>query len=284
MKLDTTSLKYVCPKCGKKRFVRYIPSPGDEYGRCDRSDSCGYFLKPNRTKPSWTPEPVEPQKPVYVPWPVLQSIQKGYANNTFVQNLLKQYEPRQVQTAVAMYQLGTLKDGSVAFPYIDEHGQINSIEAILYNETNHRTGNPKWIHKLLPQDSPWLQEYLRLERKTNCLFGAHLAHSAPNAIIAIVEAPKTAVIASIEFPECIWMASFNVSSLAYYKVKALAGRRVILYPDLKAEELWTQKAQEFNQLMPDSMFTVSNALRDFASPDDVEQGLDLADFLQEEPR
>lgn len=51
--LDTSSQKFVCPECNKKRFVRYInietkEYASDKFGRCDREQSCGYFNIPSK--------------------------------------------------------------------------------------------------------------------------------------------------------------------------------------------------------------------------------------------
>lgn len=51
--LDTSSQKFVCPECNKKRFVRYVNNETKEYapeefGRCDREQSCGYFNIPSK--------------------------------------------------------------------------------------------------------------------------------------------------------------------------------------------------------------------------------------------
>lgn len=51
--LDTSSKKFHCPECGKKRFVRYVNNEtkeytSDEFGRCDREQSCGYFNTPSK--------------------------------------------------------------------------------------------------------------------------------------------------------------------------------------------------------------------------------------------
>ncbi len=51
--LDKSSKKFVCPKCNKKSFVKYIETEtndylSDEFGRCDRQSSCQYFLTPEK--------------------------------------------------------------------------------------------------------------------------------------------------------------------------------------------------------------------------------------------
>lgn len=51
--LDKSSKKFICPSCGKRRFVKYIDRQtgnylDGNYGRCDRSDNCGYFNSPKQ--------------------------------------------------------------------------------------------------------------------------------------------------------------------------------------------------------------------------------------------
>lgn len=51
--LDRSSKKFICPSCSKKRFVKYVDRVSGnylsgEYGRCDRSDNCGYFKSPKQ--------------------------------------------------------------------------------------------------------------------------------------------------------------------------------------------------------------------------------------------
>jgi len=51
--LDRTALKFLCPNCHKKRFVRYKDLETDRYlpdyaGRCDRETNCGYHYTPKQ--------------------------------------------------------------------------------------------------------------------------------------------------------------------------------------------------------------------------------------------
>ena len=53
--LDKSSKKFICPSCGKRRFVRYINQITNEYleetyGRCDRETSCGYHNNPKQNE------------------------------------------------------------------------------------------------------------------------------------------------------------------------------------------------------------------------------------------
>lgn len=83
-KLDESSRKFRCPKCNKKRFVRYVDRKTDDYlpiryGRCDREVNCGYFLDPyddgyaNENSTDWretTQQPSEPP-PTNDPYPMI---------------------------------------------------------------------------------------------------------------------------------------------------------------------------------------------------------------------
>lgn len=71
------------------------------------------------------------------------------------------------------------------------------------------------------------------------VFGLHLFNSDPPKAIAIVESEKTAVIASIAFPEFIWMATGGFANLKSDIIKPLANRKVILFPDAGCYKKWS---------------------------------------------
>jgi hypothetical protein len=92
----------------------------------------------------------------------------------------------------------------------------------------------------------------------------------------LVESEKTAVIASIYFSDYIWLATGGIANLSYERMKVLRNRKVVLFPDLGAFDLWSQKAKEFKKWLD---IRVSDYLEKIATPEEREQKLDLADYL-----
>ncbi|KAF0202243.1 MAG: hypothetical protein FD170_1969 [Bacteroidetes bacterium] len=243
------------------------------------------------------PKPRPKVQPVYfIPETILNATLKGYQNNTFIQNLLQWYPAEDIEKVISLYRLGTItrgyRSGAVTFPFIDFAGYVRTIQAKQFNETNH-TKSTDFIHSIIERHHSekgeplpgWLQDYKQNERFVSCLFGEHLLNRYPVNPVALVEAPKTAVIGTLCYglpdtpDQLLWLAVYNKSSLTLEKCKALKGRKVVLYPDLNAFNEWSQKAKDINAKLPGSRFVVSDILERNASETDKSKGLDLADYL-----
>ena len=74
----------------------------------------------------------------------------------------------------------------------------------------------------------------------------------------------------------IWLATGGVNNLNTGRCKILKGRRVIMFPDLGAEEILERKCKDIQEL---HMAKVNTWLRERASPEDIEKGLDLGDWI-----
>lgn len=109
---------------------------------------------------------------------------------------------------------------------------------------------------------------------TQCLFGEHLLVKYPDKPVALVESEKTAIICSIINPECIWLATGGKGQLND-RVEALAGRKIIAFPDVDGYEVWKTKAEE----RPHLGIYVSDLLERDASPADRAAQIDIADLL-----
>lgn len=179
------SKKHRCPnpKCGKKRFVRYIDKETgeylpDQYGRCDRESKCGYLLNPYKdgyakaiweqeqgNKTDWKPQqPKRIKKPVnkpqraFIPVEVLSRTRAGYEQNIFIQNLLSRvafpFEVQDIEKVISLYHLGTVfKTGAVCFPFIDIKNNVNAVQEKIFNHLNHTDKTKKyhtgWLHSRL---------------------------------------------------------------------------------------------------------------------------------------
>ena len=115
-------------------------------------------------------------------------------------------------------------------------------------------------------------EYDTYELK-QCLFGEHLLATDQNKTVAIVESEKTAVICSIYFPEYIWLATGGLLNLSEEKLFVLKNRKVKLFPDLKAFDVWQEKVNLLSNC------SISDYLERECTPAQREQGADLADYI-----
>lgn len=184
--LDRSSKKFICPECGKKRFVRFMDSYQnqylpEQYGRCDRGDG-HYFLSPYKdgyAKTLWREEqslsfspnntsgkrpksinnrlPVRPEK-VYFDIDVFERtlVSEKYTCNVFLHNLrhsIKYPFPYDdVSKVVSLYFLGTIskgyRKGAITFPFIDYHGRIHAVQVKQFDKSNHTIGTD-WLHSIL---------------------------------------------------------------------------------------------------------------------------------------
>ena len=290
-KYKTKASRYDCPACGYKHvFVRYVDDSGQhvapEVGRCNRESQCGYHLKPrdyfashathHSTGPSLRPKsPTTPIVLSEIPTHYLEESRQAAEQNAFVQFLLRHYPREQVVHACDQYWLGDF-EGFTTFWRMDERGHLNTAKLMRYDTATGKrvkdgTGT-HWLHAILKQRGvfPASFEYRRSD------FGAHLVVNAPRAI-AMVEAEKTAVIASLELPAYTWLACGGKSHLSVAKLARYARQRIVLFPDGDGFDQWSQiadkaQAQGLDVLVSDLLETELTAAQKAA-------GWDLADYL-----
>ena len=72
------------------------------------------------------------------------------------------------------------------------------------------------------------------------------------------------------------MACGSLNNLNESKTRALKGRNVVLFPDLKCFDLWNDKIPKLTSL---ATFRTSTLLEEKATVEEKEKGLDIADYL-----
>ncbi len=288
--------RYTCPSCQeKKKFSKYIDRTtnehlGDHVGRCERSDGCGYhftpadFFKENPTnKPldfeKWQPVPAPPPRPVsFIDKAIFKKTLGVNDTNTFTNFLKALFGKERAENLVNRYHIGTTKNAETVFYQVDSQGNIRSGKVMKYNLTasdktalgkdckRDKTTFPNWVHSKLKLENFNLNQ---------CLFGEHLINEKQT--IAIVESEKSAIIASLYFPQFVWVACGGKEGLGNEKLKVLKGKNVIFFPDLNGFDKWNLKAQEMRAFC--KSVEVSDLLEQVATDEERTSGLDLADYL-----
>jgi hypothetical protein len=250
--LDASSKKFVCPRCNKKTFVRYIETEtrnylSDEFGRCDRETSCRYHNTPkgdlkNTFEVVYKPPP-EPS--FHAPEVVSQS-GRNYQQNNFVQFLKTLFTDRQVKEAILKYLIGTSKhwSGATIFWQIDNNTKARHGKIMLFNSETGKRLKDKNGKGLINS----VRSVLRLKdfNLNQCLFGLHLITETNQKTIALVEGEKTAVIMSIFKPEYTWLATGGKHGLKYDFLKPIKHYKIIAFPDKSEYYDWLHKATELN--------------------------------------
>jgi hypothetical protein len=209
--LDKSSKKFICPNCGKKKFVKYADNESKAYledgsGRCDNDSSCKHHQYPNKNCViSEFIKPIITRQASTLQYDLLVLCSSHFNENNLIQFLKIYFSEEEIQSIILKYKLGTANHwkGATVFWQIDSQIKIMAGKVMLFDDkTGKRIKVPynhiQWIHKLLKLEDYVLQQ---------CLFGLHLINESPKKVIAIVEAEKTAIIMSLFLPEYIWMAT-----------------------------------------------------------------------------
>jgi hypothetical protein len=304
-KYHGTKSRHTCPGCNSRNcFVRYVDENGeylsDDCGRCNRESKCGYHYKPKqffadnpslksaKTKKRGTPnyafvvkngsqveyKRAAATKPDYIAPEHLAQTIGHYDQNSFVQFLLNLFTDcaDEIQSVLKMYFVGTYEDYT-CFPSIDRLNRVCRAKLIRFNRANGKRLKGDYDTSSLPAKLK-LKESFQYKQ---VFFGEHLLSKYPNKPIAIVEAEKTAIIASLCFPEFIWLGSNSKTWLKSERLKRLGQRQIVLYPDADGFELWQGIAADAQK--QGSTIKVSNLIESHATDEQKANGYDLADYL-----
>ena len=294
--LERSSKKYNCPGCNQKKFTQYIDTINNEYlsdqvGKCDRENHCCYHYTPkqffsdnsnsvNHSNNWQQKKQIQViNRPIdYLP---IDLLEKSIYHNEQC-NLFPFFERLFRKDAAKLlcekYFIGTNRDGNTVFWQVDFKGEIRQAKVIQYNPTsgkrNKETGVLFAGKKILYKNDANLQQ---------CFFGEILLALTENKgkPVAIVESEKTAAIASIYYPDFIWLATGGKHGCKWTEKSVsnvLEGRQVILFPDLGAYDSWMDKGKLLVKVTGCKV-VVSDVLEKNSNDIEKNDGLDLADYL-----
>lgn len=250
-----------------------------------------------------------PEKEVVsIPEEVLAQSLGHYDRNQFAWLLRRHFGSGLADDLLKRFAIGTSGrwPGACVFWYIDEQQRIRGGQIKLFDETFHtvtyvvkdgeKRSRTTWVHSSYAQRCneqkvpypAWLTAYLDERndvQKSPCLFGLpQLVTAPPDKPVAIVEAPKTAVVATPYFPGFVWLAVGALSYLNADRLAPVRNRKIELFPDLSKDgsafDRWNRVAGDL--LAQGFAITVSTYLEDNATEPERAAGADLADFLLEQ--
>jgi len=206
-------------------------------------------LPQQETDWSYVPPPVKPIS--YFNPLVLQRTMSNYPENKFIQWLHKKFKFDAVQKAIKLYKIGssnhifrhtdhpgyTSENGACIFWQVDYQQRIRSGKIMLYNPSNGKRIKQPFAHIIYAHKAFGIPDF----NFKYCHFGEHLAALNPENPICIVESEKTAIVASILFPEYIWIATTASTCITPDSCAYLLDRNVIFIPDSGTELLWEKQ-------------------------------------------
>ncbi|MEZ5425247.1 MAG: DUF6371 domain-containing protein [Pyrinomonadaceae bacterium] len=303
-KLEAGSKKFPCPACGQKRFVRYVEVKSNDYlsfdvGRCDRENSCGYHKTPKmfsaenpnskaqffrRTSPPKENSTVQslrkfPPRPDYLPANFLLETLGNYNCNALFMFLLSlfPFDREKVIGVIGKYLIGT-HEGFTVFPKINRTMKVCSAKLMKFD---FRTGKRLKIKYSITSLQTQLIRSGKLKEgfisNKRVFFGEHLLGKKNTKPIAIVEAEKTAIIASILMPEFIWLATGSKSFLKVDKLLKFKNKMITLFSDGDSFSEWSKVASEACAI--GLSVKISDLIERFGTESEKKSGFDIADYL-----
>lgn len=310
------SSRFRCPGCNKPhKFTRYIDTRtntylGDDIGRCDREEKCGYHVKPSpgpnppaiRFSPPRKIEAV--REPDILPdLPVEKSI-LAFRESELFKWTMDLFGEEEAVNKFNLYCIGASKHwkGATAFNQLDIKAYPRQSKIMHYTRVNQftirRTKSPQMALKYdykqniyIPDTNKGDKIFFAGKRILNnpaanlvqCFFGEHLLNYEKYEWmdVAIVESEKTALICSILKPQYLWMATGGRNGCKWRDpavFKALEDRNIILFPDLGCFDEWDAGRKLIESQIKCRIMT-SPILEKIATPDQRSEGLDLADYL-----
>ena len=230
-----------CPSCASSDAFFGLIIDGSASETAGKCFSCGQFFPPQSVdKKEFMyrfEQEQEPYKVSDLEFSELQTKSLNF-NNNFIIGLLSR-DTNYVKI-LKKYNVVAFSENVVGFPYIALNGDIRSIKKIEYLNNLKRNRENKFSISWYHYGKTTENQYFKY-----CFFGEHLLKTKFK-YVGIVESEKTAIIASVFFPDVLFLASGSKSTLAnLLTINLLKKKRVIFFPDADAYDNWVEVSKKW---------------------------------------
>ncbi len=293
-KYNGQKTRFICPDCGRKELTRYIDNETRSYvdeqvGKCNRIEKCGYHYTPkqffensgNIVQHFTRKMPKIIEKPTWYADEniLLESLHSKTQTSNLYQFLIQYFDRHRVAQTFRKYLVGVSKkwQNSIIFWQIDLDYKIRAGKIMQYNSVTGRRDKYKFS---------WIKNPNENLEMRQVFFGIHLLNYFKNETVGIVESEKTAILCDLFFDEkIVWLAAGGLQGITERKMKDLKERRVILFPDLSAEnskikayDEWKKKAKIIGENLKMNI-KINTYLNLYSSIEEQSNQEDLGDFI-----
>jgi hypothetical protein len=211
----------------------------------------------------------------YLPFDVFEKSVEAHEKCNLFPFLEKLFRKDLAKWLCRNYLIGANRVGDTVFWQVDKEANVRQAKVIQYHPATGKRSKEVPVF--------FVGKRLLKNRDANlkqCFFNEYNLNDSLQPV-AICESEKTAVIASVFFPDLTWLATggkFGCSWTEKGVCKVLEGKNVILFPDGNAYELWTEKARLLS-VVAGCKVVVSDIIERNATTEEKTAGLDIADFL-----
>ena len=201
----------------------------------------------------------------------LKTTKKASTFNTFLNDATRENITKNAENYFDLRGIaGGYMEDATCFPFFDIDNNFVTAQIIKYGRNGKRIKNKfstNWYHSYKPiKTDLGLKDTDVYSVSIKCFFGENYLKDSDN-IVAIVEAPKTAVILKEIYPNIDWIATAGEQTLFNKNLDVLIDKKVILFPDAHTTK-WKEFAGEKG-------FYCSDILE----RTDIAAGDDIADYI-----